>query len=120
MVRQNDNSARGVEVGALLSVKKIEELWKEYQAGTLDKRVYGDVPPRWSEVVSKAQAVLTLTEVGKWMQGFLRKHSQFDIATMETLVDSDLIWDFRDVLLRGEMPDKGSPALPPPSESEKP
>jgi hypothetical protein len=120
MVTQNDNSTRRVEVGALLSPEETRKLWKEYQAGTLDKWMYGDLPLGWSQVVSKAQAVLTLTEVGKWMQDFLRKHSQFDIATMETLVDSDLICDFRDALLIGKLPDSGSPTAPPPSEAIKP
>ena len=51
MVTQNDNSARGVE----LSPDETRKLWKDYQAGTLDKFMYGDLPLGWSQVISKAQ-----------------------------------------------------------------
>ena len=69
MNKQNDNSARGVEVGALLSTEETRKLWKEYQAGTLDKWMYGDLPLGWSQVVSKAQAVLTRQETVKVIFG---------------------------------------------------
>lgn len=69
MVTQDDNSARGVEVGALLSNEETRKLWKEYQAGTLDKWMYGDLPLGWSQVVSKAQARLTRQEMVKVIFG---------------------------------------------------
>ena len=69
MNKQNDNSARGVEVGTLLSTEETRKLWKEYQAGTLDKWMYGDLPLGWSQVVSKAQAVLTRQETAKLIFG---------------------------------------------------
>ena len=65
----NDNSARGVEVGALLSDEETRKLWKEYQAGTLDKWMYGDLPLGWSQVISRAQARLTRQEIVKVIFG---------------------------------------------------
>ena len=41
--------------GLALSGEETHKLWKEYQAGTLDKWMYGDLPLGWSQVVSKAQ-----------------------------------------------------------------
>lgn len=63
MNKQSDTSARGVEVGALLSDEETRKLWKEYQAGTLDKWMYGDLPLGWSQVVSIAQAKLTRQKI---------------------------------------------------------
>lgn len=69
MVKQNDKSAKGVEVGALLSTEETRKLWKEYQAGTLDKWMYGDLPLGWSQVIAIAQARLTRQEIAKVIFG---------------------------------------------------
>ncbi len=81
MVEQNDTSARGVEVGALLSKEETRKLWKEYQAGTLDKWMYGDLPLGWSQVVSIAQARLTRQEIVKGLLGDIE--SLLDMADDE-------------------------------------
>jgi len=114
MVTQNDNSARGVEVGALLSTEETRKLWKEYQAGTLDKWMYGDLPLGWSQVVSKAQAVLTLKITGDWINRTLKIE---DLSARPSLLE--LVNGIQS-LLRGEMPDRGSPDTPPTSEAIKP
>jgi len=117
MDKQNDTSARGVEVGALLSTEETRKLWKEYQAGTLDKWMYGDLPLGWSQVVSKAQAVLTLKITGDWINRTLKIEDLSALKTRPSLLE--LVNGIQS-LLRGEMPDKGSPPTPPPSEAIKP
>ncbi len=109
MVTQNDNSARGVEVGALLSTEETRKLWKEYQAGTLDKWMYGDLPLGWSQVVSKAQAVLTLKEVGEWIVADNRDYW----TGFGHNYPSDRVVHLVQALLKGKLPDRGVTGSPP-------
>jgi len=117
MVTQNDNSARGVELGALLSTEETRKLWKEYQAGTIDKWMYGDLPLGWSQVISRAQAALTLKEVGEWL-----KDRCYTLVPNKYRgsIDACLHPEYIEALLNGQMPEGGSPATPPPGEAIKP
>ena len=130
---QNDNSARRVEMVTL-------EFTEKQILGLLPAAAIIDIT-RAKEVlekVAKAQAELTrdetlqeaklrqleanefirqetLRKVGEWLKSRCGKPDYYNGHYEAYLYGSHL-----DSLLRGEMPDEGSPATPPPSEAIKP